>query len=66
MDEFAVENGTPEELAFEWWVKYVLNKRDRNISKTQRFWFKTHTYGIRVPNTANDAINIDKENGDKL
>ena len=52
-----------EEPAFAWWVKFVLGKRDRIISKTQRHWLKTHKYGIRVPNTVEEAILIDKENG---
>ena len=37
MDEFAVENCISEELVFVLWVKYMLKKRDRIISKTQRF-----------------------------
>ena len=34
--------------------------------KTQRYWLKTHKYGIRVPNTVKEVILIDKENGDTL
>ena len=66
MAEFAVQNRISEEPAFAWWVKHVLKKRDRIISKTQRFWVKTHKYGIRVPNTVKEAIEIDKDNGDTL
>ena len=66
MDEFAAENRISEEPAFVWWVKYVLNKQERIISKTQRFWVKTHKYGIRVPNTVKEAIEIDKDSGDTL
>ena len=66
MAELAVENCILEEPAFVWWVKYVLKKRDRIISKTQRFWVKTHKYGIRVSNTVNEAIDVDKENVDTL
>ena len=47
-------------------LKYMLNKRDQIISNTQRFWVKTHRYGIRVTNTVKEAIDIDKENGDTL
>ena len=64
--EYAVENHISEEPAFAWWAKHVLKKRDRIISKSQRFWVKTHKYGIRVPNTVKEAISIDAENGDKL
>ena len=66
MAEFAVENRISEEPEFPWWVKYVLKKQDQIISNTQRFWVKTHRYGIRVTNTLKEAINIDKENGDTL
>ena len=55
-----------EEPAFAWWVKFVLRKRDCIISKMQRHWLKTHKYGIRVPNTVEESILIDKENGDTL
>ena len=41
----------------------MLKKQNRIISKTQRFWVKTPKYGIRVPNTVKEAIDIDKENG---
>ena len=44
----------------------MLKKQDQIISKTQRFWVKAHKYGIRVPNTVNEAIEIEKENGDTL
>ena len=66
MAEYAVENRISEEPAFAWCVKFVLQKRDRIISKTQQYWLKTHKYGIRVPNTVNEAITIDKENRDTL
>ena len=63
MAEYAVENRISEEPAFAWWVKHVLRKRDRIISKTQRHWLKTHKYGIRVPRTVEEAIQIDTVNG---
>ena len=66
MDEFKLENRISEEPAFALWVKYVLKKRDRIISKIQRFWVKTNKYKIRVPNTVKEAIDIDKENGNTL
>ena len=62
--EYAVENRVSEEPVFVWWVKFLLRKRDCIISKTQRHWLKSHKYGIRVPNTIEEAILIDKENGD--
>ena len=64
--EYAVENRISEEPAFAWWVKFLLQKRHCIISKTQRYWLKTYKYGIRVPNTVEEAILIYKENGDTL
>ena len=60
MAEYTVENIILDEPAFAWWVKFVLRKRDRIISKTQRYWLETHKYGIRVPNIVKEAILIDK------
>ena len=61
-----MEKKISEKSAFAWWVKFILRKRDHIISKTHRHWLKTHKYGICVPNTVEEAILIDKENGDTL
>ena len=66
MAEYAFETKIPEETAFTWWTKHVLNKRDQIISKTQQYWVKNHKYGLRVPKTVKEAVEIDKENGDTL
>ena len=66
MAKFVVEKRIQEEPAFAWWVKYVLKKRERIISKTQRFWVKTHKYGVKILNTVKKEIYIDKENGNTL
>ena len=42
------------------------NKRDRILSKTQRYWVKTHKYGLRVPKIVREAVDIDKENDNTL
>ena len=44
----------------------MLKKLDQIISKIQRFGVKTHKYGIRVPKTVKETIEIDKENGNTL
>ena len=65
--EYAVLNQIADEPVFAWWVKKVIKKRDRIISKTaSKYWQKTHTYGVRIPHTVKEAIDIDKENGDTL
>ena len=42
----------------------MLNKRDRIISKTQQYWVKIYKYGIRIPKTVKEAVEIDQYNGD--
>ena len=42
----------------------MLKKRDRIISKTaSRYWQKTHKYGISIPKTVKEAVQINEENG---
>ena len=62
--EYTAEKKISEESAFEWWFKFILRKRDCIISKTQRCWLKTHTYGICVLNTFEEANLIDKVNAE--
>ena len=45
----------------------MLKKRDRIISKTaSKYWKKTHKYGLSIPHTVKESIEIEKENGDTL
>ena len=65
--EYAVENNTSHLPAFAWWVPYTLKKRDRIISKVKsKYWIRTHKYGIRIPKTVKEALEIDRENGNTL
>lgn len=62
--EYAVNNRIAGEPAFNWWVRQVLRKRDRIISKVKsRYWRTTHKYGIRIPKTVEEALQHDKVNG---
>ncbi len=59
--------GVNHEPVFNWWVPHVLNKRDRIILLVKkcnpRFLKRTHKFGIEVPKTANDSLEIDHRNG---
>ena len=44
----------------------MLNERDQIISKTQQCWVKPNKYGVRVPKTVKEAVEIDQENGNTL
>ena len=45
----------------------MLKKRDRIVSKIKsKYWIRTHKYGIKIPKTVKEAIQLDKENGNTL
>ena len=56
-----------DEVAFAWWVPYTLRKKDRIIAAIKvRAKRKTHKFGIEVPTSVEDALRIDRENGNNL
>lgn len=62
--EYAVANKIDHEPAFNWWVPFVLRKRNRIISKLQKkYWRTTHKFGIEVPTTIKRALEIDEITG---
>ncbi len=53
-----------EEPTFVWWVPYVLHKRDVIVSAVNSQVRKTsHRYGIELPSSMKNAIEIDRKNG---
>jgi hypothetical protein len=59
--EYAVANRLVEEPAFKWWVPHVIRRRNRIISKVKsRYWKTTHKFGIRLPKTVEEALEIDR------
>ena len=63
--EYAIQEGIEDEPAFKWWVEYTINKKARIIDKVKsKYWERTHKYGIRVPKTVKEALEIDQVNGD--
>lgn len=63
--EYAVANKIADEPAFAWWVRDVLRKRDRILAKVKsnRYWSKTHKFGIELPKTVEQALKIDRDTG---
>jgi hypothetical protein len=62
--EYAIYNKLDSEPAFAWWVRDVLRKRNRIISKVKsRYWRTTHKFGIELPKSVAEAYAIDKRNG---
>ena len=61
--EFAISAQLTESPAFSWWVPFTLKKRDQIISKVQhRLVKKKFKYGFEVPNSIQEAYEIDKRN----
>ena len=62
--EYVNNNKLSQEEAFSWWLPYVLKKRKSIIAKLKsKYWQRSHKYGIRVPKTVEEALRIDKEEG---
>ncbi len=62
--------GIDHEPAFNWWVPHFLKKRDQIIllvkKQNPQFLKWTHKFGIEVPKTVKDALEIDHRNGNTL
>jgi hypothetical protein len=59
--EYAVANRIVKELAFKWWVPHTIKRRNRIISKVKsRYWKTTHKFGIRLPKSVQEALEIDR------
>lgn len=65
--EYAVVNKIAEEPAFAWWIHDVLRRRDRIIAKVKtRYWRRTHKFGIEVPKSVKEALQMDAASGTDL
>jgi len=65
--EYAVANCISNEPAFQWWVPQVLRRRNRIISKVKkRYWRTTHKFGIHLPKSVSEALEIDRITGTDL
>ncbi|KAL7475906.1 LOW QUALITY PROTEIN: hypothetical protein ACHAW6_001802 [Cyclotella cf. meneghiniana] len=62
--EFALAAGIANESAFNWWVTWVLKKRDRIISlvkhQSTRYNQLTHKFGIELPKSVDEAYTVNK------
>jgi hypothetical protein len=62
--EYAIANKIDHEPAFAWWIKTVMRKTERIISKLQKkYWRTEYKFGVRIPKTVNEALQIDKATG---
>ena len=67
LSKYAAGNRLDVEPVFKWWVRDVLRCRNRIIAKVKsKYWRTTHKFGIRVPKYFDEALAVDKENGNRL
>jgi len=65
--EYAVAQGIDNEPAFLWWVPHTLKKRNRIIAAVSKNYHKReYKYGFLIPRTVEEAMRLDKENGNTL
>ncbi len=61
-EQYAVTNSISSEPAFAWWVPWTLKKRDVILAAVnKRYWKRTHKFGIRIPHSVEEALQVDKE-----
>ncbi len=60
--EYAIQHQLDKEAAFIWWIKPTV-KHKKNFIKAakRRFTKRSHKFGIKVPQTTEEALQIDKE-----
>ena len=58
-------NNYVQEPAFQWWVPHVTKKRRRIINRVAARLKKENDtkFGVEVPKTVQDALRLDRENG---
>ncbi len=58
------------EPGFNWWVPHKLKKREAVIAlvkkRSVRYLKRTHKFGIECPKTVEDALELDKWNGNTM
>ncbi len=59
--------GIDHDPGFNWWVPHTLRKRDAIIAlvkkRSIRYFTRTHKFGIECPKNVEDALELDRCNG---
>jgi Reverse transcriptase (RNA-dependent DNA polymerase) len=65
--QYAKENRLMDEPAFAWWAPHVLKKLIRLIKMSRsKHVRKGYKFGIRIPTSVEEALELDKENNNTL
>jgi hypothetical protein len=58
--EYAVRNELQDEPAFRWWIKHTLRRKKYMLKAVKtRYSKQTHKFGIQVPQSVEEALEID-------
>ena len=64
---YGKDNHLLDEPAFAWWAPHILRKESRLIKNTVlRHKRRGHKFGIKVPTTIEEALELNKLNGNDL
>eukprot|EP00957_Ditylum_brightwellii_P008681 658902-Ditylum_brightwellii.AAC.1 len=64
LTEYTVVNCLADKPAFKWWVLHAISKRNLVINKVKsKYWRISHKFGIRLPKTVDEVLQIDRETG---
>ena len=65
--EYAKSRGIDDEPALAWWVRWTLKKKERIIKLVRaRVPKKSMIFGIVIPANVEEALRLDRENGNNL
>jgi hypothetical protein len=63
---YAIREGIADEPAFAWWVKTAIKQRDAMVNKVCRRIRKRSKFGIEIHDTFEEAVALDRKNGNTL
>ena len=65
--QYAVNNKIDHEPAFDWWVRDVVRRKNRLIKMSKSAKVREgYKFGIQIPRDVEDALQLDRENGNTL
>ena len=67
LSEYAIKNHLQEEPAFAWWLPTILKRKKRIVAKMKsKYWKTNEKFGITLPHSVEEALEIDRKNGNNL
>jgi hypothetical protein len=67
LSDYVIAHDIAEEPAFSWWIHHVQKRRYKIVKKLKaKYWQLTHKFGVKMPKSVNDALQLDQENGNDM